>query len=405
MRVIQAYLNPEYSREGKSANDRSGLADRITMKILFVLNEYYAENNGLSISAQRFVNELRGLGHDVQILAGNVRGTPMFALKEYRIPIFDELIKKQGMTFAEADDEVITKAVEWCDLVHLEDCFVLSHHAAKIARSVGRPCTGAFHMYPENITSSIKLQWFYPLNAAIILGLRDYVYRYCSDIHCPTKYVSERIRRYGYNQRLHVISNGVTSEFDIGRGSENVDKPFTILSIGRYSREKRQDVIIEAVARSRHADEIRLVLAGQGPLEEKYRRLAKKLPNGCELGFMNKPELIRSMGEANLYIHAAEAEVEGMSCMEAIASGLVPIIAQSAKSSTPQYALDERSLFRSGDSRELAERIDYWFEHNAERRAMEAEYAGLMRGNTVHDSALLIEKMFLDAYEEYHGKE
>ena len=46
-----------------------------------------------------------------------------------------------------------------------------------------------------------------------------------------------------------------------------------------------------------------------------------------------------------------------MSCMEAFAGGLVPAIANSPKSATPQFALDERSLFPAGDSAALAEKI------------------------------------------------
>ena len=73
------------------------------MKILFVMDEYFAANNGLSISSQRFAAELRALGHDVRVLAGDRSGTPDFPLPEYRMPVFDGLIKHQGMSFAEAD--------------------------------------------------------------------------------------------------------------------------------------------------------------------------------------------------------------------------------------------------------------------------------------------------------------
>lgn len=63
-----------------------------------------------------------------------------------------------------------------------------------------------------------------------------------------------------------------------------------------------------------------------------------------------------------------DAEIEAISCMEAFASGLVPVIANSAKSATPQFALDERSLFTAGDSGDLTQKIDYWLEHEDERR-------------------------------------
>ena len=41
--------------------------------------------------------------------------------------------------------------------------------------------------------------------------------------------------------------------------------------IGRYSNEKRQDVLIDAISKSKYADKIQLVLAGKGPEEKKYK--------------------------------------------------------------------------------------------------------------------------------------
>ena len=41
------------------------------MRILFVIDTYDTNNNGTSISAQRFAAELRRRGHDVRRSAGN----------------------------------------------------------------------------------------------------------------------------------------------------------------------------------------------------------------------------------------------------------------------------------------------------------------------------------------------
>ena len=78
---------------------------------------------------------------------------------------------------------------------------------------------------------------------------------------------------------------------------------------------------------------------------------------------------------ADLYVHTSDAESEGMSCTEAFAGGLVPVIAVAPRSATSQFALDERSLFPGGDSGALAERIDWWIEHPRERQEMELKYA------------------------------
>ena len=69
---------------------------------------------------------------------------------------------------------------------------------------------------------------------------------------------------------------------------------FNVLMVGRYAGEKRQDELIDACAKSRHAREIQVILAGKGPLEKKYRRLAEKLPNPIVMEFYELPACWRS---------------------------------------------------------------------------------------------------------------
>ena len=89
-----------------------------------------------------------------------------------------------------------------------------------------------------------------------------------------------------------------------------------------------------------------------------------------------------------------------MSCMEAFACGLVPVIADSPRSATPQFALDERSLFPAGDSDALAQRIDWWIEHPEERKDMELRYAEHAKQYALEKSIQQTEEMFRMAIEE-----
>lgn len=89
-----------------------------------------------------------------------------------------------------------------------------------------------------------------------------------------------------------------------------------------------------------------------------------------------------------------------MSCMEAFACGLVPVIADSPRSATPQFALDERSLFPAGDSLALARRIDWWIDHPAQRQEMEVRYAEHAKQYALERSIQLTEEMFRQAIEE-----
>ena len=86
--------------------------------------------------------------------------------------------------------------------------------------------------------------------------------------------------------------------------------------------------------------------------------------------------------------------------MEAFAGGLVPVIANSPKSATPQFALDERSLFQAGNSADLAEKIDYWIEHEDERREMELRYSELGKRYSLDGCVRQAEEMFEQAIQE-----
>ena len=81
----------------------------------------------------------------------------------------------------------------------------------------------------------------------------------------------------------------------------------------------------------------------------------------------------------------------------------LPIIANSPKSATPQFALDERSLFQAGNSADLAAKIDYWIENESQRRMMEIRYAEHGRRYGIDACVRQIEEMFRTAIEEAEG--
>lgn len=202
---------------------------------------------------------------------------------------------------------------------------------------------------------------------------------------------------------MHVVSNGVGEDFKYRKNDkkEEFKDKFVITMIGRLSNEKRQDLIFEAIKKSKYNDRIQLVLAGKGPKLNKYKQLGEKLVNKPVIDFFDKEHLLELLGMTDLYIHSADAEIEAISCIEAFACGIVPIIANSKRSATPQFALDDRSLFEAGNSDDLAKKIDYWIEHNDERKEMEYKYAEHAENYRIEKSMKKIEGMFEDAIREH----
>lgn len=348
------------------------------MKILFVIDQNGA-NNGVTVSAQRYAAVLRQRGHEVRFMGTGDVGPGGWALEQYHLPVFDKLISAHGMIFAKTDLKVIREAVGWADLVHFLMPFTMPIQTAIVAKRLGKPRTAAFHVQPQNISYSIRMGRWEFVNSFIYWYLRVTFFRRFRHIHCPSNFIAGEMKKHGYKAQLHVISNGVEPSFvyrKLPKPEAWKDK-FVILMIGRFSGEKRQDVLIDAVKRSKYRDMIQLELAGQGPLHDALVKRAQDLPNPVHMEFYDVDSLRDLIARCDLYVHAADAEIEAMSCMEAFSSGLVPVIADSPQSATPQFALDERSLFRAGDPDDLAAKIDWWIEHPEERAEMERAYSEL----------------------------
>lgn len=372
------------------------------MKILLVMDQFDDKNNGTTISAQRLAATLREHGNEVRTVSVGEVTEDRYSLKELKLlPGVRSIVHNQGMLFAYPEKIVLERAVGWADVVHFLMPFFVSVRGLKIAKRLGVPHTAAFHVQPENVSYNIGLGKFESVNSTIYTYFRRF-YNQFSHVHCPSRFIAGELKRHGYTAKLHVISNGVDRDFTYRKAEkpEGLQDKFAILMVGRLSSEKRQDVLIEAVRKSKYESRIQLFLAGRGPKQKKLESLGQALTNRPVIGFYTKEELLSLFSVCDLYAHAADVEIEAISCIEAFSSGLVPVIADSKKSATPQFALDERSLFRAGDSGDLARKIDYWIEHGEERRRMERVYSEHGRQYNIDSCVFQMEEMFAEAIGE-----
>ena len=385
------------------------------MKILFILNNYYGKGNGLSASARRTVQALSDAGQEVRILSGpnsNPDGPkPDYELNWFHFPIVQPIIDSQGYYFASTDKKILEEAIRWADVVHMEEPFVLQARAYRMARRLGKPITGTYHLHPENIFYTLALGWSKVANCLLLNAWRDLVFNHCSHLQCPTENVRERLERHHFKSKLHVISNGLVPDTCIRPDVPPEDyldptRPLKVLYIGRLSEEKDQPTLIRAIRHSSFADRIRLQFAGLGPKANKYKRMAMKLyRDGVvkyepEFKFCTRDQLRALAAEADLCVHCATVEVEGLSIMEAMQQGAVPVIAKGPHTGTSQFALSDRSVFQQKNEKELAEKIDWWLSHPMERWEEGKRYAESMKKYDIGKSADALIQMFQAAIAE-----
>lgn len=385
------------------------------VKILIVINDYLNKSNGMCISTQRFVEEFRAAGHEVRIATNDRYGALDYPLGVVRIPVFSGIIEKEGFTFARADMRTIRKAVAWADVVHVEDPFLVCRLAAREARRAGKPVTGTFHLYPENMTYAVHLGEIDPVNRGFLRSFVSGVYNRCLCVQCPTAQVCDRLAEVGATARLEVISNGIAQAFiDAGRkrleagkvspdqqaGLADSPSVLRVLSVGRFAPEKNQATFLEAIAQARHGKQMHVTLAGKGPIEAELRKKAADLGLDVDFGFFEQDELRDLMCANDVYVHCADVEVEGMSCMEAFACGCVPVISDASLSSTKAYALTEHNIFSHANAADLAAKLDWLYENRSDLAALSRQYIEYAQGLGVHGCAEKVLAMMEEARDQ-----
>lgn len=327
------------------------------LRIAFVADTIEGPLGGGVIAGRQVVARLRDR-HDVVVVGADASGPGDARLAGFQLPL--RAMREMQFVMARPDRARLAQVCAAAEVVHLQFPFWLSFAALAEARAARRPVVAAFHVQPENAALNVGVRAA-SLSRALYRFWIERLYNRVDAVVCPTHFAERKLREHGLRAPTFVISNGVPP--DLEENGDHQREPghegfFVILTVGRLAAEKRQDVLLEAVHRSRHRARIKVVVAGAGPRRQALERLARRLPNGVEFGFLPRERLRRLFATADLLVHPSEVELEGIAVLEAMSVGLPAIVADSVESAASELALDDRFRFPAGDARALAEKID-----------------------------------------------
>ena len=133
------------------------------------------------------------------------------------------------------------------------------------------------------------------------------------------------------SKNIVLIENGMDYKFF--SGAKNKAKPNTFIYVGRISKNKRVDLLIEAIAIVQHKiPNVKLTIAGED-FENLLPNL-KKMVNEKNLqknvlfavGKFSPEEVRAFYASSEFFVSASQYEGFGISAIEAMASGCVPIL-------------------------------------------------------------------------------
>ena len=379
------------------------------MNITIVCDVLGEPNNGTSVAAYNLINHLKSQGHIVTVVCcdADKKGESGFSIVPTMNlgPIINAALARNEVVPARADKTILEEAIRGADVVHLLMPFPLSWKAVKICEQYNVPMTASFHVQAENFTCHIGMMKSGIATKEVYKYFYRKVYDHCTLTHYPTEFIKEdfesNIRK---KVPSRVISNGVSESFFEPAPIEAINKQkakhkdkFTIVVVGRYSSEKAQQVLIKAIAKSKYKDKIHLILAGEGPKRHSYKRLAKKYGVDCEMRFIEHEELKEVLNAADLYVHTAYVELESIACLEAIVTGLVPIICNSKRSAARFFAQDDRCLYRKWDAEDLKNKIEYFMDNPDELEICRKKYKKQANVSRRGDCMNKMEQMLQDA--------
>jgi glycosyltransferase involved in cell wall biosynthesis len=351
---------------GGPSGESGGLENQAPGPIAVVIDPWDHPYNGTVVSTRRFVESLSRAGYRFRLLSiTGPGGDPAASFKRLSLPGVNRIIDAMRAPLARPERDKVRRLLAGCGLLHVQYPFFLAYSAVREARLLGIPVVCSFHVQPENILANLRIS----SRALTKLLYRLFVrclYARADQVIAPSGFAADLLRAHGLQVPITVLSNGVPERFFKVRQARAVQRPasgapYRLLSVGRLAREKQQETLLRAVARSRYRQNIELVLAGVGPRQGYLTRLAQELGVRARIGWIDDDELLDMYGRADLFVHTGTIELEGMSVLEAMAAGNCVIVSDSRDSACVPL-VDEADRFRMGDSADLAWRIDFMLE-------------------------------------------
>ncbi|MBQ3265323.1 MAG: glycosyltransferase [Ruminococcus sp.] len=328
------------------------------MKITVVCDRFGADNNGEADVALRLVRAMKQRGHEVAVVCADEArdGKEGFVVVSRLAGVVS-----MKSAFAREDKKKLEEAVWDSDVVHIMTPFALGAAAVKLCRKHLIPASADFRLQAESITSRFNLRDSRAASRLTYRQLYNALYRHADAVRYPAGFAREVFENaVGKSTNAYIIPDGVDERFHPGAAEKPSEfrNQFVILYCAPYTREKSHRVLIDAVALSKHSSRIRLILAGEGPLKNALRTRSSKLPVKPILANYPRIQMPKLYRYADLYVHPAQVEAQAQAVMEALACGTVPFAADSPLSAASRLVPDPELLFKCGDARDLAERID-----------------------------------------------
>jgi 1,2-diacylglycerol 3-alpha-glucosyltransferase len=343
------------------------------MKILFTTESYYPIIDGGAIAQHRIVHELIKKGHDVRVIAPSFsfknivedeNGSTIYRPRAFVLPFY----MNNKYHFAPFPFLYVKKIIEGFkpDVINVCSPYPISICAMILAKKNHIPLVGSIHILPENVLAPFFSSSWYPTLVKYIWSYLIHFYNRVDWATVPTQTGAVMYQEKGLKTPVSPISNGVDTElFKPTNKGEYLRKRFNlpekplILYTGRINQEKNVDVLVKAIPLVLKNVDAHFLFCGSGGLKPDMMKLTQQLgvdTHTTFIDFLDWADYPNIFTLADVFVMPAESELQSIVTLEAIASGVPPVVVN--KGAVPELASAQNGLvFEPQDSNQLANNI------------------------------------------------
>lgn len=352
------------------------------MRILITGTTYFPALNGQAIFTVNLAEGLARRGHQVLMVYPSDKGT---AYRTERKGVQIEAVQSvslarfhEGSFFTPFPWQDVRRILDYYqpELVHIHDHYLLSRAFAIQAKRQGIKLVGTNHFMPENLAAYVEwlsrfkrfynwLSWKWMLE----------VYNRVDVATAQSKASARLVRAAGLKKPLFAVSCGIDLNRFYPNPSVNrtaILKKYgcdphktTILFVGRIDKEKKIDVILQALALLRRTD-LQMIVTGQGAVAEDLKALTCKLHLEHQVyftGYIPSEELPSLLNSVDFFTMPSEAELLSIASLEAMACGRPLLLANAV--ALPELVDNGVNgyLFEPGNPQDAARCINQLADH------------------------------------------
>ncbi|SFM45829.1 Glycosyltransferase involved in cell wall bisynthesis [Gracilibacillus orientalis] len=337
------------------------------MNILIITETFLPSTDGVVTRLTNSIRYFLNNGHQVTVIAPDLgvsefEGAKVIGLPARKLPFY------RSKPFALPNHRVKKLLLECSpDIVHVVNPALLGASGVYYAKKINFPLIASYH------TQVPKYAEYYHLSM-----LKGLLWWYFRKLHkkaslnlCTSHVVKEELEQQNFND-VHVWKRGVDNNLFHpdksdpkvrDRLTNGMDDKKLLLYVGRLAPEKEIEKIRTVLEQS---DQFVFAIVGDGPhrapLEQHFQGT-----NTVFTGFMHGEELAKAYASADVFVFPSTTETLGLVLMEAMASGL-PIVAADSGPTREQIEHDKHGLLYNPESVESFKKTVLRLEDEALRK-------------------------------------